>query len=58
MLIKYFTGVGHEGEIEKDVNIFLNEIGNRFVDIKFTEVNDTNFYCRSIIVVYKELIND
>lgn len=56
MKVKVFDEM-HEKDLETSVNDFLDEIGDKFVDIKYQVAiamfSEEQIYCFSAMIVYK-----
>ena len=57
MKVKVFDEM-HEKDLEQSVNDFLEEIGNKFVDIKYqvsiAMFSEEQIYCFSAMVIYRK----
>ena len=58
MKVKIFD-CGHEGDLEKKINDFIKDKGDRVIDIKFStsvmvdEISE-QIYCFSALIIYKD----
>lgn len=58
MKVKIFD-CGHEGDLEKKINEFIKDKGDKIIDIKFStsvmvdELSE-QIYCFSALIVYKD----
>jgi hypothetical protein len=58
MKVKVFD-CGHEGDLEKKINEFIKDKGDKIIDIKFStsvmvdELSE-QIYCFSALIVYKD----
>ncbi len=57
MKVKVFDEM-HEKDLEQSVNNFLDEIGNKFVDIKYqvsiAMFSEEQIYCFSAMIIYRQ----
>lgn len=55
MKVKVFDEM-HEKDLEKSINDFLNEIDDKFIDIKYqvsiSMFGDEQIYCFSALIIY------
>lgn len=58
MKVKIFD-CGHEGDLEKKINEFIKDKGDKIIDIKFStsvmvDQLSEQIYCFSALIIYKD----